>query len=169
MKQITKQQLQELANYYDMSCDVDEFTTNPSIYSFHKGKPYGFEATETDGDDLSGFRFFGETKYQSDLIDLWNELTEEQLKEKVLTIELAKSLIGKKIIATYKTSSGHEIDLSLEVKDVVVRNEKSIGQSTTHYIIFIEDGHEKDYIYEWQGIFRVTGSAHKVYVKKVIE
>jgi len=165
MKQITKTQLEGIANDYGMNFDLD--SENPSIYRFHKGKPYGFEATEVDEENISGFRFFGETKFQSSLLEVWNELTEVKTSDELLTIELAKSLIGKKIIAAYRTSSGYENEMNIEVIDVVERNEKAIGQSTTHHLIFIEDGNQKDYVYEWQGIFRVTGSAHNVFLKKV--
>lgn len=163
MKTVTITEMKRLADYYGGSF------TNDLMPTIEFGD-YGIEATELDEEgNCYGFKFYGHTSNQEKVIDLWNELTEEQLKEKVLTIELAKSLIGKKVIAAYHTSSGHEIELPIKIKDVIVRNEKAIGQSTTHYIVFIEDGVQKEYMYEWQGIFRVTGSAHKVFLKKIIE
>lgn len=162
MKTVTIKEMKRLAEYYGGTFTNDLL---PAI----EFNDYGIEATQIDGDECYGFKFYGHASNQEKVIDLWNELTEDQVTEKVLTIELAKSLIGEKLLLAYRGSSGHEHEMNIDLKNVIEKNERSIGQSTTHYLQFIEDSYEKDYIYEWQGIFRVTGSAHKVYLKKIIE
>ncbi len=158
MKAITIQELQRLADYYNGSLIED---THPLI----DFGGYGFEATDHSANGYYGFRFFGHTSKQAELIDLWEELTSEQVKEKLLTVDLAKSLLGKTVTVAYRGNNGFEYPLTILIKRIEERHEKAIGQATTNYLIFDEDSVEKSYIYEWQGIFRCTGSAHKVYLK----
>jgi hypothetical protein len=183
MKTITRDQLERIANSYGMSFDIDECSSNPSIYEMHKGKAYGFEATEVDGDNLGGFRFFGDAKFQSKLMDVWNEITNPVVLKPMLTIEAAQQLIGKVVTVSYSdVNNGTE-------KFEIVRLEKvpsnQIGQ-TENFILITKDFEilsygdkntpevfgqksekESNWVYEWQGIFRRGSGAERLFIEVV--
>lgn len=164
MKTITKDQLAQLAKDFGISHDLD--CEYPSIYDFYKGKPFGFEATEIDGDNLAGFRFFGNTKCQDDLLNVWNELVEKTIDKPLLTVELAEKLIGKKIKVSYcDVNEGEYLFTIIAIKE---QPSKSMGQNFEKILTTVEDGRgEENYIYEWQGIFRRGSGAERLFVEEI--
>jgi hypothetical protein len=171
MKSLTASQIEAMQIINGWKCEVS-FTPYP-VLDFGG---YGFEATEEYEGEFSGFRFFGPTHKQAQLIGVWNSLTVEHSNDPMLTVERAKALIGKRITVYYNDVNNGTIDL--RIAGIEVRQEKQIGQTETTYLLFTEyeDGKEmtpyggakyKDYIYEWQGIFRVGGGAERLFIKKI--
>lgn len=168
MKNLSKEQLSNIAENHGAEL-IDDLMPSLDFGG------YGFEATEDYDGKYSGFRFFGDSRKQAELLPVWNELTEDNLPDDQLTLEVAKELIGKKVEIYYYNSMKQAINFTIEVVAIEKKPSNQIGQSEEHELHFIvlkddldrnPDGSIKTFIYEWQGIFRVTGSAHLVYVRK---
>lgn len=141
-----------------------------------------FESTEYYNYEFSGFKFVGEIKAQDDHLGLINELNGEvnNPESNLLTIELAKELVGKTVEFEYKAN----MKCKFRIVRLERREQRQIGQGS-HYVLIVNncqalayhddntvtwsdpEEEETSYPYEWQGIFRVTGSASPLRVYKL--
>jgi len=112
-----------------------------------------------------------------------NHITEAGFDFKTaLTVELAKSLIGKEVILYYSPEKDRRVHyFKYIIQRVTLRDEAQLGQEQTNYIKIAfstqhtinmwNENSKEDFpefeIYDWQGIFRITSSAHIIYVKEV--
>ncbi len=160
MKSVSIEKLKELAKYYGGT-----FVDDPAPGILFDN--YGIEATEKDGDNYTGFTFWGHSKNQAKVIDLWNELTQDVESVEYLTPELARQMIGDDVTLAYK-SSGYEEVMPVKIQGVELQKSNQIGQSENAVLVFEFEGKpNQKWLYEWQGIFCCTGSAHMVYIKKM--
>lgn len=96
---------------------------------------------------------------------------------KELTVDLANQLISKEITVFYiYINHWGKICMTINIVGIEERPSKQIGQTVEKRLLFkmIKDDLNPnlketdrilDYIYEWQGIFRITGSAKTIFVE----
>ena len=177
MRRFNKQELKAIADRHGIGFNFDDAL----LVTVFSGNLIGFEPTEVDGDQFGGFRYFGKGYCQSQLLPVWNELSgeSEPMSQEVLTPQMAKDMLNKKIKIYYHQSSGSRVYFTIKVVEVYSKPSKQIGQKSEYVLKFnlldddgrpdyVDDGTVRDFIYEWQGIFPVTGSAHVVHFDGVV-
>ena len=169
MKTLQKKDLEILAEKFHAELEISHPFVS-LIFVDEKGFEYGFESAEFDNENYYGFKFFGEASKQAELIELWNSLTVVRVEKQLLTIELAKLLIGKAIRVSWcDTNEGEAI---IKINSFEKKEEKQIGQSS--HLVIVHDEFEGDnkksnnkYFYEWQGIFRRGSGAERLFVEEI--
>lgn len=171
MKTLQKKELELLAEKFHAQFECD---TLPELFFVDEnGNEFGFEATEQDGENYYGFRFFGHASKQAELMDLWAELTEHKFEKQMLTVELAKLLTGKKVRTSYcDTNEGEEI---FQIIGLEKKKQKQIGQNENYELVtkVLDEnkqptGEDCRWYYEWQGIFRRGSGAERLFVEEII-
>lgn len=172
MKNVNRNELEKIANTFGA-----KLTFNPTAELDFGG--YGFEATECniEGDHYA-FKFFGHTSKQSELMDVWNLLTNPTILKPMLTVPIAKTLIGKTIRVSY--CDYNEGEEQFKIIGINKQPSKQIGQKEEHELVVIDYKRDEKYNfttelneqqstwpYEWQGIFRRGSGAERLFIEEV--
>lgn len=138
MKTLSLAELQRIANTFGA-----ELIDQNALPVLDFGN-YGFETTENYDGKFGGFRYFGESAYQQQLLPVWDLLTNPKVQKPMLTVDFAKTLIGKKVRCSYcDVNQGEEI---FEIIGLTTEKSKQIGQNENYKLLTVSVTQNGKYI-----------------------